>query len=100
KDTTVDCGSNRGLDSDPQAGRVLDPSFAEWRRHAIVDGVADVDFIAKNIVDHPACPRSSKVIGDAFTIEPTHDFFLRLFFLDVLPIYSLDHLDLVVGTET
>lgn len=35
------------------------------------------------------------MIGNDFTIEPPHDFFFRPLILDVLPIYALDHGDLV-----
>src|ERR1700719_2696146 len=95
KNTAVDRGCDRTLGSDPQAGGVLDFSSTQPKRLAIVNGVADVIFIAEDRVDHSSCPGSSKMIGNAFTIEPSHDLFFGFSVLDVRMEYLLDHLDLV-----
>ena len=52
KNAAVDRGRDRTLGSDPQARRILDSSSAQRKRLAIINGVADVVFIAKDVVDH------------------------------------------------
>ena len=94
KNAAVDRGRDRTLGSDPQARRILDSSSAQRKRLAIINGVADVVFIAKDVVDHSSRPRSSTMIGNTFAIEPPYDLFFRLSGFDILPKYSPNHLDL------
>src|SRR5258708_5969530 len=91
KTTVVNCGRNRPAGSDPQTRRVFDFLFAKRKRLAIVDGVSDEVFVAKDGVDHSSRPRSRKMIRDVFEVEPPNDLFLRLLFFDILLEYPLDH---------
>src|SRR6266446_2101453 len=69
KNAAVHRGRDRTLGFDPQARRIFDFPAAQRKRLAIVNGVADEVFIAKNAIDHSSRPRSSKMIGNALAIE-------------------------------
>src|SRR3954452_10494138 len=84
KYTVVNHGGNRPLGSDPQAGRILDLSFPQRERRAVVNGVADVVLIAKNVIHHSPRPRSPKMIGNTVAIEPPRDLAFRPSVLDIL----------------
>ena len=80
----------RSLCSDPKARRIFDLPFSE--RTLIYD--CTLCFLCnshcEDVVDHPSRPRSPKVIGNAFTIEPLHDSLFRLSIFNILREYLPD----------
>src|ERR1700722_1204602 len=85
----------RALCADPHVGAVADPFSLELEGTAIPDIVADVFLVDEDLVDGPACPRSSEIGTIAAIIENGRDLTLGFSVRHEQPIHPADSVYLI-----